>query len=137
LRPAPPLPELELVVVVLGVVVPPAVPPPVGLAPPDAEAPDEDEPPEPAAVPPEELEPLEEAPEDEEPVAAVLDVAVVGVVELPAEAAAVVEPPDGIVSGGAPLVSTAAVVEPPLPQADRPTDSVTPAASATIAAGTG
>jgi hypothetical protein len=124
-NPAPPLLELpEPVVLVLGVVGVVA-PPPAGDAPPDCEAagaePAEDGSLE-AGVPEE----LEEAPEDDE-LGVVEEVDVV-VLEVPDEAATVVEPPAGTVSVGAPVVSAEAEPPPP-PQAERPVASTMPAAS--------
>jgi hypothetical protein len=143
-RPAPPLVEPELVL--LGVVAPlplppplplpvpvaPVPPPPLGLAPPDAEAPDVPLEPPGAPAPPEEAgAPLEE-PDEGEPDddAGVGVVAVVRVVVVAADTAALAEPPDGTVSAGAPVVSPAEVELPPPPQADRPTASAPLAISA-------
>jgi hypothetical protein len=132
LSPAPPLELLGVVDAgVVGVV---GVLPPVALAPPEADVPDvpEEALPDPLAP---EAELLEE-PDDEDPVDAVVEVEVVGVVEVPLDAEALVKPPAGTVSAGVPTVS-AAVTEVPPPHAARPADSAAPAVSATSAEVTG
>jgi hypothetical protein len=99
--------------------------PPDGLAPPEVDVPAEPEELGDPEVPPAEAEAPPDA--DEDP----LELAVVGVVEVvavvvEAGVAALAAPAIGTVRGGAPVVS--AEVEPPPPQADRPTVRTKPAA---------